>query len=215
MEWERLKYWNSGEFQVVEERLADLRKRRIVYNPSKGNLFAALKATPFDTVKVCLVGQDPYPKHEHATGIAFSIPPSVVEKDWPPTLVNILKEYCSDLHYPMPVSGDLTKWAKQGVLLWNCIPSCEMGKAGSHDWYEWSLLTQEIVEKLDEQGPIVFAFLGYIAQEFAKYVQKSKVISTSHPSPLGARHGFTGSRLFSTINVELCALGKEAIDWRL
>lgn len=216
--WDDLSYWDTGEFQVVQERLDDLRKAKKICNPKREDLFAALDLTPFEDVKVCLMGQDPYPNSRHATGVAFSVPSSL--KVLPPTLVNILREYQDDLHLPEPKTGDLTKWGKQGVLLWNVIPSVEANRPGSHTgWCEWELLTKEIIEELDARH-IVFVFLGGKAREFVKYVQpwNSSVIELSHPSPRGnlnARSPFLGSRMFSTINDKLNGQGIKPIDWKL
>jgi uracil-DNA glycosylase len=183
-------------------------------------LFAALDATPFNKVKVAMIGQDPYPNKIHATGIAFSIPSSVIDTDWPPTLINIFKEYCSDLHLPTPTSGDLTPWTEQGVLLWNSTPTCETGRPGSHrSWPEWPFLTEEMVKELSKKG-IVFVLLGAAAKSFAQYIDQTKndIIYTSHPSPLGSKRSsnpFLGSRVFSTINDKLLSRELVPIEWRL
>lgn len=214
--WDDMDYWSSGEWQVCEERLSDLRRKRVTINPKKENMFAALDACPFEKTKVMIIGQDPYPKHEHATGIAFSIPKEIPRPKWPPTLVNIFKELQSDLLCQEPPHGDLTSWVKQGVLLWNAIPTCTNGQVSSHDWCEYEPLTKEIIERLDN-GPscVTFVFLGHKAREYLKYVKYSSTLETSHPSPLGAKWGFFGSRLFSSINGKLCHDGNKPIDWRI
>jgi uracil-DNA glycosylase len=208
-----LHFFSTGEWQVIEERLKEYEQNSKLgeYNPPRRDLFAALRVVRQDSCRVVIMGQDPYPRREHCTGIAFSVPRGV--NPLPPTLVNILKEYQDDLGYPAPKNGDLTNWCKQGVLLWNAIPTCTTGKPASHHWPEWELLTQEIVEKLD--GQVVFVFLGRLAGRFARYVQHSPCISTSHPSPLGVGHGFSGSRIFSRTNDLLVGMGKEQINWRL
>jgi|SRR3989304_2315849 len=217
-EWGEMDYWNTGEWQAVEEKLADLHVAKKKYNPGRRNLFAALRRTQFEDTKVAVLGQDPYPKYQHATGVAFSIPEE--EEEIPVTLANIFREYCNDLHYPYPKNGSLVKWTEEGVLLWNVIPSCETGKSLSHlSWDEWRPLTEEIIKRLNMKG-IVFAFLGGIAREFSKFVDSSKnfSIETSHPSPRGNLHGkipFLGSRLFTTINCHLETLGRSPIDWKL
>jgi len=214
--WDDMEFWKSKEWQIIQERLDGLDKSRIPYNPSRELLFAALDATPYDRTRVAIIGQDPYPSSSHATGIAFSVRKGL--KVHPPTLINILKEYESDLTYPWPAEGDLTPWCEQGVLLWNSIPTCETGKAASHRWPEWEYLTKEIVEKLNEQQ-IVFAFLGSIAHNYSQYTdRRSEVICIAHPSPrasLRAFNPFVGSRIFSTINVKLKDQGLPMIDWRL
>jgi len=204
--WCSLAYWQSGEWQVIMERL-----HATEYNPPRAMLFAALRAVHPDACRVVILGQDPYPDRDCCTGIAFSIPPSL--RRYPPTLVNLLREYQADLGYPAPKNGDLTKWCEQGVLLWNVYPTCVIGRPGSQHWEEWEYLTKEIVEKLD--GQVVFAFLGSAAYKFHEYVHVSKFIKTSHPSPRGVKLGFDGSKLFSTINKHLIEMGKEPVDWEL
>lgn len=222
MPWPELNFWNSGEWQVVEERLNDLRKKRVRFCPEKDQLFRALYEVPFDEVKVCLLGQDPYPNPEHATGIAFSVNDDKI----PPTLKIILKEYETDLHHTAPKVGDLTKWCSQGVLLWNVYPSCEAYKSMSHEWSEWEQLTGEILTQLSQETSCIFAALGSIPQRILKrYVNgdDSYCLYTGHPSPRGnaanskkeARNTFTGSRIFTTINSKLVEQGTEPINWRL
>lgn len=213
MKWE-LDYFNSGEWQVVDERLKDLKGK---FNPSRKNLFRALELVSFDACKVMVCGQDPYPDSRFATGVAFSVPDG---EKIPPTLSMIFDEYESDLHYPRPSSGTLEKWATEGVLLWNVVPSCETGHSLSHDWEEWHWLTGEIIEKLKAKG-IVFVFLGTRARAYASLVHDAKncrVIEASHPSPralLSAKEPFRGSRIFSRTNDALNTLGLGAINWRL
>lgn len=221
--WEDLNYWNTGEWQFVEEQLTDLRKKKVTINPAVKNLFASLSSIKYEDVKVMFCGQDPYPQHKYATGLAFSIPKE--EKTFPPTLSMIFDEYESDLHYSRPKHGDLTKWVKEGVLLWNCIPSCTEGHSLSHNWDEWSFLTKEIVDKLKEKG-CVFVFFGSIARSYASEVydlDNCRVIETSHPSPRSNNFTkksnrvspFIGSRIFSRTNGFLNEIGLETIDWRL
>jgi uracil-DNA glycosylase len=220
-----LKFFQSGEWQVVNERLKDLEKvNRPVsdgYNPPRSLLFDALRRTPLEEVKVAIIGQDPYPTRAHATGIAFSIPQNIQQADWPITLRTFLDEYRTDLGYPLPSNGDLSSWCAKGVLLWNAIPSCRSGASLSHDWRggEWGFLTKEIIELLSERGT-TFALLGQIARRYLNDIKltNNNVVVTSHPSPRGnvnSRSPFTGSRLFSTINDKLCNNGQEIIDWKL
>jgi len=206
--WNSLAYWRSGEWQVIRERLKD----ETQYNPARADLFASLRLVHPESCRVAIMGQDPYPRSEHCTGVAFSTPPAY-RGALPPTLINIFKEYEDDLGYPAPKNGDLTPWCEQGVLLWNVYPSCRKGKPGSHHWEEWTYLTQEIMERLD--GKVVFVLLGRVAQSFHRFSTRSPVISTSHPSPMGANHGFVGSKIFSNTNNSLVNLGQEPIDWRL
>jgi uracil-DNA glycosylase len=216
--WSDMKWWNSGERQVVEEKIDDLKAKGVVCNPEKRLLYRALSATPEREVRVAIIGQDPYPQPEYATGVAFSIPKGI--EPFPHTLKIIFQEYCSDLHYKPPSDGDLSAWTRQGVLLWNAIPSCQSGHPLSNDWDEWRYLTEEIVDRLNERGGVVFVFLGVVAARCSDKIdlKRNRVIRTSHPSPRGIRASktpFTGSRLFSTINGKLRELDKEPIDWRL
>jgi uracil-DNA glycosylase len=131
----------------------------------------------------------------------------------------IFKEYTSDLHYPSPSKGDLMPWCKQGVLLWNVIPSCTRGKSLSHRWGEWEYLTKEILERLSERS-VVFVALGAVAREHLRYVKRDEcpVVEASHPSPRGNKYGripFLGSRIFTTTNAHLCDIGEQPVDWRL
>lgn len=213
--WDDLEYWSSLPWELIQEKLDALEAKKIAYNPARENLFAALDAVPFDKVRVVIIGQDPYPAAEYATGIAFSIPRNV--KVFPPTLDNIFQEYQDDLHYPKPGHGCLDKWTSQGVLLWNATPTCETGHPCSHrSWDEWSYLTIEIVQKLSERKGIVFVLLGGNAHRLVPFIElENEIIQTSHPSPLGAsrtKSPFLGSRIFSTINAKL---KNNPIDWRL
>jgi uracil-DNA glycosylase len=238
--WEGLKFWSSPAWAGIQEKLDGLDKRGVRYNPDRSNMFKSLDLTPFDSVKVAIIGQDPYPQRKFCTGVAFSIP--VGETTWPSTLVSIMKEYCNDLgtvghdhvtSYPLPKNGDLTKWAEQGVLLWNATPtyqpfSIDGAVIGNvHYSWDWNQLTEEIISKLSSkpQG-MVFALLGGQAREFVNCIDDTSnyVIETSHPSPRGAHARprrpsnwvpFAGSRLFSTINDRLVQLKHKPIDWRL
>lgn len=215
MSWDDLSFWDSGEWQVIEEYLDYLDKNKFLYNPKREKLFAALDLVDYEDVKVVIVGQDPYPKAKHATGLAFSIPNG--EKEIPPTLVNIFREYGDDLHYAAPQSGDLTPWTREGVLLWNTCPLYVPFSDYNHT-LEWELLNKEMFENLSKEA-IVFVLLGAKAHRLEEYIDgKSKVIKTSHPSPLGAFKStapFMGSRIFTTVNCKLKELGYSPVDWSL
>lgn len=211
-----LKFWKSGEYQVIKEKLHDLREPRSgrdLYCPGHTNLFRELSLLRPEQVRVVIVGQDPYPDPVLACGVAFSIPSHI--KSFPGSLVNIFKEYSSDLDYPTPKCGDLTKWSEEGILLWNAFPTTAIGRPAAHRWCEYESLTTEIIRYLDDQKP-VFVFLGRLAQAFAgECSEPERTICTSHPSPLGANKGFLGSKIFSRINSILADLGKQPINWRL
>lgn len=226
--WEDLDYWTSGEWQVIQERLDDLDRDHKLYNPSRELLFAALDATPFDSVKVVFVGQDPYPDRNMACGLAFSIPNGTIPTGnaFPPTLDNMFKEYVNDLHHPLPDRTDLLPWAHRGVLLWNAIPSCRWRASMSHDWSEYVPLTAEILRRLSTKGKIVFVFMGGVARRYAHLVDTEKdgdfpknfSIEVSHPVPRASIRSavpFTGSRIYSRVNDHLTDLGVEPINWKL
>lgn len=217
-----LDYWKSGEYQAVREKLDAEVAKGFRINPERKNIFRSLALCPESKVKCVIIGQDPYPDHRFATGVAFSIPSSFTRLEWPPTLTTFLTEWGDDLGYTLPDNGNLEEWCSQGVLLWNAIPSCRAGTSLSHDWEgrEWDYLTSEIVSRLSKKG-LAFAFLGGVARRFTDATildERSKAIVTSHPSPRGSRSSnnpFIGSRLFSQLNYNLHQLGLEPIDWRL
>lgn len=221
MTWDDMKFWDSGECQLLDEMLEDQRRKGIILCPSKENMYAALDAVALSDVRVAIIGQDPYPNPDLATGLSFSVPKSI--KKFPPTLVNFLQEYSTDTHLPYPKNGDLTKWCKQGVLLWNAIPTCEAWRSLSHNGTEWmncyGELQREVCDLMSAQD-VVFILLGGYARDLKKYIDVDSkwVIETSHPSPRGIRFGkppFLGSRVFTRANALLCQLGKPTINWSL
>jgi uracil-DNA glycosylase len=219
--WEDLNFWGTGEWQVIGERLDDMDRNYIKYNPERSLLFAALDACSYADLRVCILGQDPYPDHASATGLAFSIPRD--QKEFPPSLQNIMRELKDDLGLEKsPEHGDLSVWAEQGVLLWNAIPSCQAGKPGSHrDWFEWDFLTKEIIQACSDKG-IVFGLLGNQAYSYRSIIDEdaNSIVFANHPSPLAVnrhnlKHPFIGSRFFTTINLRLAEMKLGNIDWRL
>jgi len=183
--------------------------------PSPARALAALALTPLDGVRVAILGQDPYPTPGHANGLAFSYvgPPPL-----PRSLVNIYRERSDDLGKPAPVSGDLSAWAKQGVLLLNSALTVREGasKAGSHLRLGWGAVTDAIISAVSEQRPhVVFMLWGAPAQAKRALIDESRhlVIASAHPSPLSARRGFFGSKPFSRANAWLEQNGQQAIDW--
>lgn len=216
--WPELKWWSSQDYQNVLTYLEA--EDDWVLSPRRDRVFSGLADIDCSMVRVLILGQDPYPDNKLSTGTAFSIPKRVIPANFPRTLRTIYKEYADDLKLPVPSHGCLRRWTDQGVLLLNAIPSLGKGGSLSHDWKEYHSLTREIVETLQQKG-IVFAFLGSVARRFEEYVTddvNNRVICTSHPSPRGnlnSKTPFTGSRLFSTINSHLNAIGLEPIDWSL
>lgn len=187
-------------------------KNKTIY-PNGNNYFEALNRTPFDKVKVVILGQDPYHGPGQAHGLSFSVPKGVRP---PPSLQNIFKEIKSDLGRSPSVSEDLSAWADQGVLLLNSVLTVEDGKPASHQGKGWELFTDKIIQLLNEKRThLVFILWGSYAQKKAAFVDRNKhfVIESVHPSPLSAHRGFMGSKPFSKANQYLKKqLGSE-IQW--
>jgi uracil-DNA glycosylase len=184
--------------------------------PLETNLFEALKKTPFEKIKVVILGQDPYHQIGQANGLAFSVRPGT---PIPPSLRNIYKELSSDIQgFKIPSHGDLSSWAKQGVLLLNTTLSVRENNAGSHQKKGWEELTDEIIRKIsDLKTGVVFLLWGKFAQQKTALIDTKKhhILCTSHPSSLSAHRGFLGSKIFSKTNELLRQEGKEAINWKL
>lgn len=172
--------------------------------------FAALERTAPDATRVVILGQDPYPTRGHANGLAFSVTP---ETPLPRSLKNIFRELEDDLG-AAPLTGDLSHWADQGVLLLNTALSTREGKAGGHARLGWSRLTEQVLARLSDT-PRAFVLWGNHAQSFRPQISGDDhlVLATAHPSPLSARRGFFGSRPFSQINGWLTERGSPSIDW--
>jgi uracil-DNA glycosylase len=177
--------------------------------------FRALELTPPESVRVVLLGQDPYHGPGQAEGLSFSVPPGVKP---PPSLRNIFKELSSDLGLPTPRTGHLGPWARRGVLLLNSVLTVEAGQAGSHRKRGWEPFTDALIAHLASRDqPMVFLLWGAYAQAKAGLVEKPThlVLRAPHPSPLSAHGGFFGARPFSQANAFLAASGAAPIDWRL
>ena len=189
---------------------------RTVY-PPRGQRLRALELTPLDTVKVVILGQDPYHGPGQAHGLCFSVPEGV---QTPPSLVNIYKELESDLGVPRRPDGNLERWARQGVLLLNNSLTVEAGRAGSHAGRGWEAITDAAVAAVAQrEAPSVFILWGNHARNKALKVpelahnSQHLVLTSPHPSPLSAHSGFFGSKPFSQANAFLEAKGRGAIDW--
>lgn len=186
----------------------------VVYPPSD-EIFSAFEFTPLSKVKVVILGQDPYHEPGQANGLCFSVKPGV---EIPPSLVNIYQELHDDLGCYIPDNGDLTKWAKQGVLLLNSVLTVRAHQANSHKDIGWSEFTDAAIRILNEQDrPIVYLLWGRSAQNKAAMLNNPKhmIIKSAHPSPLSAYRGFFGSRPFSRTNEFLERNGLEPIDWQI
>jgi len=183
--------------------------------PKGDQYFAAFDRTPFEDVKVVILGQDPYHGPGQAHGLCFSVQEGVQP---PPSLKNIFKELHEDLGLAIPNHGCLTKWAEQGVLLLNSVLTVEEHKAASHQGKGWEEFTDSVIRQLNaEKEGLVFLLWGSYAQKKAAFVDRKKhlVIESPHPSPLSSYRGFFGSKPFSKINKYLESHGQKAIDWTL
>ena len=192
---------------------------KIIY-PSSPLIFNAFNHTPFEQVRVVIIGQDPYHGQDNngqpqAHGLSFSVPKGIAP---PPSLLNIFKEISVDLGINMVKSGDLTPWANQGVLLLNATLTVEQGKAGSHQNKGWEQFTDAAIAALNEhRDGLVFVLWGSYAQKKGAFIDENKhlVLKSPHPSPLSAHRGFFGNHQFSTINQHLLQQGQIPINWQL
>ncbi|MGE5708440.1 MAG: uracil-DNA glycosylase [Bacteroidota bacterium] len=200
--------------ELKEFLLAERQAKRIFYPPGS-LIFNALDTTPFEEVKVVLLGQDPYHGPGQAHGLSFSVPDGVAI---PPSLLNMYKELEADLGIPIANHGNLEKWAQQGVLLLNATLTVRAHQAGSHQNKGWERFTDAIVRVLNEErSGLIFVLWGRYAKEKGKLVDRTRhhVLTAAHPSPLSAHHGFFGCRHFSAINRLLEADGHPPIDWNV
>ncbi len=201
-------------FTELKAFLTEEKKQYRVYPPGS-RIFAAFDYTPFSKVKVVILGQDPYHGDGQAHGLCFSVPDGVA---LPPSLVNIYKELSTDLGIPVPKSGNLEKWARQGVLLLNATLTVRANQAGSHQRHGWENFTDEVIRQLSaRQTGLVFILWGSYAQAKEALIDTSRhyVLKAVHPSPLSVYRGFFGCRHFSKTNELLLQAGKEPVDWRL
>ncbi|MFA6801536.1 MAG: uracil-DNA glycosylase [Acholeplasmataceae bacterium] len=204
---------NQPYFQNLVHFLKEEDKTKVILPPKEQRL-SCFNLTPYDQVKVVIVGQDPYHNYDQAHGLAFS----VVSKKYPPSLKNIFKELVDDLGITYPTTGNLSSWAKQGVLLLNTVLTVELHQPLSHQKKGWETFTLEAIKKVNEkEEPVVFILWGAKAKSFMKYIDlnKHKVITSAHPSPLSAYQGFFGSKPFSKTNQYLKEKQLKEIDWTL
>lgn len=217
--------WKSRLFEEFQKPyMADLKdflrreisSRKTIY-PKGNEYFNAFNSTPFDNVKVVMLGQDPYHGPGQAHGLCFSVPGGV---DSPPSLVNILKEIRADLNLRPEdfLHGNLNSWADQGVLLLNSVLTVEAGRAGAHQGKGWEIFTDRAISELNERKEhLVFMLWGAYAQKKGTVIdgRRHLVLTAPHPSPLSAHRGFLGCRHFSKANTYLAAHGMAPVDWRL
>ncbi len=181
--------------------------------PPAAKIFAAFDACPFDKVKVVILGQDPYHGPGQANGLCFSVNPGV---RMPPSLVNIFKEVSADTGAPMPADGDLSRWARQGVLLLNATLTVEANRAGSHQGQGWEQFTDEVISRLSrDRDHLVFILWGSYAIRKSALIDQTRhlVLTSPHPSPLSAHRGFFGNHHFSRANAYLAASGETPVAW--
>ncbi len=183
-----------------------------VYPPGK-EIFRAFDACPFEGVQVVIIGQDPYHGAGQANGLCFSVRQGIKS---PPSLVNIFKEINKDLGKPIPLSGDLERWAQQGVLLLNATLTVRASSPGSHQNKGWETFTDAVIKTIsEEKSHVVFLLWGAYAQKKGEVIDRSKhlVLMSAHPSPFSADRGFFGSKHFSTAHEYLGGKGLKEIDW--
>lgn len=202
-------------FQALWQQLLDARQQGHLIYPPQANIFQALKLTPFESIKVVILGQDPYHGPGQAEGLSFSVPAGLAH---PPSLQNIFKELQQDLGLAYPRSGSLVPWAKQGVLLLNTILTVEAGRPQSHQHLGWQRFTDCLIQGINQyrQG-VVFLLWGSHAQKKQALIDRNRhfILTSPHPSPLSAHRGFFGCRHFSTANQLLQQQGVSPIDWAL
>lgn len=200
--------------QLVNHLKTEKQLKKIIYPPGPF-IFNAFNSTPFDSVKILILGQDPYHGPGQAHGLCFSVQEGVPP---PPSLVNIFKELKTDIGVSPPASGNLSKWAAEGVFLLNASLTVRSGEPMSHAKIGWALFTDAVIRKIsDEKEHVVFLLWGKFAQEKAALIDASKhlILKAAHPSPLSAHAGFLGCRHFSKANEYLIANGIEPVDWKL
>ena len=213
-EWDEIlkEEFSSPEYLALREFLKTEYSNHVVY-PSMYDIFNSMKVTPFKDVKVVLLGQDPYHNEGQAMGLSFSVPDGIVK---PPSLVNMFKELKSELGIEIKESGDLTGWAKQGVLLLNAVLTVRAHNANSHKGKGWEFFTDSIIKKIsDKKENVVFLLWGGNARSKKPLIDKRKhlILECAHPSPLSAYNGFFGCGHYVKANEYLIANGKQPIDW--
>ena len=204
--------WDADYFKRLTDFVREQYRTKQVFPPAS-KIFAAFDACPFDDVKVVILGQDPYHDVGQANGLCFSVNPGT---PLPPSLVNIFKEVSADTGCPMPVDGDLSRWARQGVLLLNTTLTVEAHRAGSHQRQGWEQLTDEAVLRLAlDRDNIVFILWGAHAIKKGAFIDRQRhlVLTSPHPSPLSASRGFFGNHHFTRANAYLVEHGKTPIQW--
>lgn len=198
--------------QIVMHLKTEKASGKTIY-PTGSQIFYAFDKTPFNKVKVVLLGQDPYHNPQQAMGLSFSVPLGI---NPPPSLINIYKELNNDIGMPIPVVGDLTKWAEQGVLLLNAILTVRANEPASHSKLGWMNFTDAVIKKIsDKKKGVIFLLWGRFAQDKQVLIDATKhyILKAAHPSPFSADKGFFGCKHFSKTNELLSKQGLSPIDW--
>ena len=204
----------SEYFLKLIDFLIEEKSKHTIYPPCS-HIFNAFTLTPFEQVKVVIIGQDPYHGSGQAHGLCFSVPPGIKK---PPSLVNNFKELKQDLGIKIPTSGNLDSWAQQGVLLLNATLTVRAGQPGSHQKKGWERFTDAVIKAVSEQKKgVVFMLWGAFARGKSELIDESKhhVLTAAHPSPFSAHNGFFGCRHFSKTNELLAKQGEKEIDWAI
>ena len=205
--------WDKPYFKTLTQWVRNEYQTKRIFLPGK-QIFAAFDATPFQSVKVVILGQDPYHDLGQANGLCFSVNDGIA---FPPSLMNIFKEVHDDTGAPMPRSGDLSRWARQGVLLLNATLTVEAHRAGSHQNHGWEQFTDQAIAHLaTEREGIVFMLWGNYAKQKGRFIDRTRhlVLTAAHPSPLSAnRGGWFGNHHFSQANAYLVSRGQSPIEW--
>jgi uracil-DNA glycosylase len=206
--------FNSQYFIELKEFLIEEKKKYNVYPPGR-LIFNAFNKTPFENIKVVLLGQDPYHGKGQAHGLCFSVPKGI---SLPPSLVNIFKELKTDLNVPIPAHGNLEKWADQGVFLLNATLTVRASQPGSHQNKGWEVFTDSVIKKISEKrAGLIFLLWGKYAQAKEVLIDTNKhyILKAAHPSPYSADYGFFGCKHFSKTNNILSRHGLSVIDWSI
>ncbi|MBP3627683.1 MAG: uracil-DNA glycosylase [Clostridia bacterium] len=206
--------WEKSYYQELREFLKAEYKEQKIY-PNMHDIFNSLRYTSFKDTKVVIIGQDPYHGEGQAHGLCFSVKKGVTP---PPSLKNIYKELNSDIGMPIPSHGELTHWAKQGILLLNTVLTVREGQPNSHKGMGWEIFTDRIISELNrKEEPIIFLLWGANAEKKAQIITNPlhKKLITVHPSPLSASRGFMGCKHFSKTNELLMQFGMEPINWEI
>lgn len=204
--------WEKDYFVRLTQFVREEYATKQIFPPGR-QIFAAFNSTPFHDVKVVILGQDPYHDVGQANGLCFSVNDGI---QFPPSLRNIFKEIESDIGTPVPQSGDLSRWAKQGVLLLNATLTVETHRAGSHQRHGWEQFTDSVIAHLAEhRDNLVFILWGSYAIGKGAFIDRNRhlVLTSVHPSPLSAHRGFFGNHHFSRTNQYLIEHGKTPIEW--